>query len=174
MNSTRKLALSAVLSALSVVLLFVGSASQVLDLSCAALCSVIVIFAIIELRGPWPYLIYAVTSLLSVLLLPDKFAAVIYLLFAGYYPAVKRLIEKLRRPIPEWIIKIVLFNGALSLIIWTSKRILGLPDEEIAFSVIVYAVCNAVFILYDIAMTKLITFYYIKLRPRFRFLNKRG
>ena len=173
MKNSRILALSALLSALGVVLLFVGSASQILDLSCAALASMIVLYAVIEMGGAWPYLIYAVTSLISILILPDKFAALIYLLFAGYYPILKKAIEKIRKLIPEWIIKIVVFNAALTGVIWASKEILGLPDEEIAFKWIVYLVCNAVFVVFDLALTRIITAYYASFRKRFKFLKLR-
>lgn len=173
MKKSRAVALSAVLSALGVVLLFIGSASQVLDLSCAALASIITVFAVIELKGGWPFLIYAVTSALSLLLLPDKFAALIYLLFAGYYPMLKNAVEKLRKPVIEWIIKLAVFNAALTGVVWASREILKLPDDElIGLTWAVYLLGNAVFALYDVALTRLISLYLFNLRKRFKFLNK--
>ena len=69
-KGTRALALSAVFSALGVVLLALGSLLQVLDLTMAVLASFLVILAVIELRGRYPYLIYAVTAVLGLLLCP--------------------------------------------------------------------------------------------------------
>ncbi|MBO5842495.1 MAG: hypothetical protein J6R46_05805, partial [Clostridia bacterium] len=61
--------------------LFDGS----LDLSMAALASLITVWAAEELDGSYPWLIWLVTSLLSLLLMPFNTAAWEYLLFAGLY-----------------------------------------------------------------------------------------
>ena len=172
MKSSRIIAFSSILSALSVVLLFLGSATQILDLSCAALASIAVVFTVIEFGGIWPYLIYAVTSVLSLILLPDKFAAIVYTAFAGYYPMIKLAVEKLRRLPVEWLIKTAVFNAALSVIIAASRFVFHIPDETVAFTWIVYAVSNAVFILFDIALSRLITLYMVNLRHRLKFFKR--
>ena len=168
MKQTKLIAVGAVLCAVGVVLLYLGSVSQVLDLSCAALASILVTYAVIEMRGIWPYLVYIVTSLLSLLLLPDKFGAVVYTVFAGYYPIVKYYVEKMMHGVAEWAVKLILFNAALTGVILISKKVLMMPDDEIAFKWIVYLVCNVVFILFDIALTRLITLYLVKFRKRFK------
>ena len=53
-NGTRRLAFAAILAALGVVLLELGSLVEVLDLSAAILVSVFVAYAMIELRGAYP------------------------------------------------------------------------------------------------------------------------
>jgi len=168
MKNSKKVAVCAVLAALSVVLLFVGSASQILDLSCAAFASIIIMYIFIEIGGAWPYLTYAAVSLLSLLILPDKFAAVVYLLFAGYYPMIKLTIEKHTRTAVGFIFKIIIFNLALTGVILISKFILLLPDDEIGLKWIVYASANAAFILFDVALTRLISLYLYRLRKRFK------
>ena len=170
-NKTKKLALAAVLSALCFVILLLGSVITVLDLSCAAVASFIIIFCVIELGGYYPYLVWAVVSLLSLLMLPDKFGAMVFALFSGIYPILKSYIERLPRMI-SWVLKLVCFNIVLTLIIGASRFILGIPTEEIDFSLIVYGVCNITFVLYDIASTRMITLYLFKLRKRFKFINK--
>ena len=85
-KATRRLAVSAVLAALGVVLLLLGSLVQVLDLSMAAIASLLVVFAVIEIGGKYPILIYLVTSVLSLLLLPVKTAALIYLCLRAIIP----------------------------------------------------------------------------------------
>jgi predicted membrane protein len=92
---TRKLAVAAMLCALGVVLLYVGSVIEVLDLTMVGISSVLVFFAVLEMGNPFPFLIYFVTAILSMLLLPSKFAAVFYLLFGGIYPILKAKLERL-------------------------------------------------------------------------------
>ena len=143
-----------------------GSVVQILDLSMAVIASIIIIYATIELRGYWPYLIYTVTSLLSLLLLPDKFIAVVYALFCGYYPALKFIIEKKLPRIYEWIAKLVVFNSALTAVAFISVKLLYIPADEIFFGWLMYLGGNFVFIIYDMALTNLISFYFFKLKKR--------
>lgn len=170
-NKTKKLALAAVLSALCFIILLLGSVITVLDLSCAAAASFIIIFCVIELGGYYPYLVWCVVSLLSLLLLPDKFGAMVFTLFTGIYPILKSYLERLPRVLSR-VLKILIFNLALTLIISASRFVLGIPAEEIDFSLIVYGICNITFILYDIATTKIISLYLFKLRNRFKLINK--
>ncbi|MBQ4055249.1 MAG: hypothetical protein IJD17_06000 [Clostridia bacterium] len=166
MKKVRSLSTSAVLSALGVVILLLGSVIQVLDLSMAVIASIIIIYAVIELRGYWPYLIYAVTSLLSLLLLPDKFVAVVYALFCGYYPALKFIFEKKLPRIAEWTAKLAVFNLSLSAVVFISVRLLHIPETELFFGWLLYVGGNFVFVIYDMALTNLISFYFFKLKKR--------
>jgi len=95
-KSTKRLTLCAVLTALGVVVLSLGSLLEVLDLSAAALAGMLVVIVVIEVGGPWPWLVWAATGFIS-LLLPLKTAAVFYLIFAGYYPILKEKIDEILR-----------------------------------------------------------------------------
>ena len=71
-RATRRLAVSAMLAALGVVLLWLGALVEVLDLSMAAIASMLAVFAVIEMSRRYAILVYAVTALLSLLLLPVR------------------------------------------------------------------------------------------------------
>ncbi len=169
-NNTKKLALASVLSALCFIMLLLGSVITVLDLSTAAIASFIIIFCVIELGGYYPYLVWLTVSFISLLMLPDKFGALVFALFSGIYPILKSYLERLPRVL-SWVLKLVCFNIVLTLIITLSRFVLGIPAEEIDFSVMVYGVCNITFILYDIASTRIISLYLFKLRKRFKFIK---
>ena len=164
------MAISAILSALGVLLLYLGSVIEVLDLSTGALASLIVILAVIEMNGRWPWLIYGVTSVLSLIILPNKFIALLYLLFCGVYPIAKAAFERLNYII-SWILKFSMFNTALLITIFATKHILHIPDSGMDYSWLVFGVGNLTFLLYDIAVTNLITVYLIKLRKLFGLKN---
>ena len=108
-NKTRVLALCSLFSALGVIILYMGSLIEVIDLSMAVIASLLVIVAVIEIGGIYPWLIYAVTSALSFLLLPNKFVAVVYFAFAGFYPILKEKIEKVKGLICA-VLKLGVFN----------------------------------------------------------------
>ncbi len=182
---TKKMTTAALLSAMGVVILFLGSLIETLDLSMAALASFLCIFAVIELGGCYPWLTYAVTGLLAVILMPQSMAGWFYLGFFGYYAIVKEKTEKLKKPI-AWLIKILLFNVALFLGVMATYFLFfgkggdfsevfaftfGGKGAGIWFAVGIYLLANVVLVVYDIALTRLITFYLVKLRHRFKFLN---
>ena len=72
MKETKKITVCAMLAAFSVVLLAIGALFNVLDLSMAVIASLPVLFAHLEFRKSYPWLLWAVTSLLSLLLVTLK------------------------------------------------------------------------------------------------------
>ncbi|MDD6265395.1 MAG: hypothetical protein PUB34_03730 [Clostridia bacterium] len=169
MKSTKKIALSAVFCSLSVVLMFFGSATNVLDITCAGFASLIILLANIEIGTSYSLLIYFVVGTLSFILLPDKFCAVCYIGFIGWYPIAKNYIERIKSNIAAWTVKIILFNISLALIISASVFILS--DNEFKTPWIIIAgvvISNVAFVLFDIALTRLISLYYFKYRNRFK------
>ena len=186
-NKTKKLTLGAILSAMGVALLFVGSFIETLDLTMAALASFFCIFAVIELGGAYPWLIFAVTGVLSVVLMPYSLTGWFYLLFFGYYPILKEKLEHLSRPV-SWVLKIIVLNVALIVCVLVAyflffgssgegnilsafTFVFGESDAGELMAIVVYALANLTFIIYDIALTKLITIYFIKIKPKFKGIN---
>ncbi|MBE6530711.1 MAG: hypothetical protein E7679_01275 [Ruminococcaceae bacterium] len=166
---TKKLAICAMLSALGVVVLYLGSLVEVLDISMAVIASLFVIFAVIEYGGAAPWAIFFVTGILSTVLLPNKFPAVMYLLFLGFYPIIKEKIEHLRSRAWQWVIKEAVFNVCLVLLMMMSKYFLyyGVEGLEI-FEAVFFLLANGTFVIYDIALTRLISLYVFRLRKKFR------
>lgn len=163
MKKTRKIAIAAILSALSVVILLLGSIITVLDMTAVALASLLIMLAVIEIGGAYPYLIWLVSGVLSLLLLPDKFGAVLYFAFGGIYPIFKAMFERLHY-IVTWVLKFSCFNVMLIIMIIVIKFVLGLPDTGLGFTLPVFALCNFTFFVYDIATTQLVTLYLVKFR----------
>ncbi len=169
---TKFLVLSAVLSALGVVLLAVGSLFQFLDLSMAVLASLLVIFAVIELGGPYPYLIYAVTAILSILLVPTKTAPLVYLCFAGFYPIIKAKLEGHMPPPLAWLCKLLVFNVGFGAALFASIKLFTAITVPQMWLLPIFLLGTVVFVAYDVALTKLITAYLTRWRHRFTFLHK--
>ncbi len=168
-DNIRRIAICAMLSALGVVILYFGSVVDVLDIAMAALTSLFVIFAVIEYGGSAPWCIYGVTGVLSLILLPNKFPAIMYVLFFGFYPIIKEKAEKLNKKPFEWLIKETVFNVCLVILIIISNILLSLKLEDvIIFEAIFFILANGVFVIYDIALTRLISTYVFKLRGKFK------
>ncbi len=165
----KQLTVCAALAALGVVLLSIGPLIDVLDASLAVLASILCIVAVIEYGKASPWLVFSVTAVLSLVLMPQNSAALMYLLFFGYYPILKEKLERMPRVL-SWVIKELIFNTAMVICI-VAIKLLFFPSA--AVSVWMYAVlvvlCEIVFVLYDVALTRLISFYVHKLRHRFKF-----
>ncbi len=160
----------AMLSALGVVLLALGSLIEVLDLTTAVLASFLCIYAVIEMKGAYPWMIWLVTSFLSLLLLPQKTPAIFYAMFAGFYPIVKEKLEKLSR-LAAWICKLAVFHLSLGAMILT-LRIFFPTSLDMSglwwMPLVLYLMALVCFVLLDVALSRLITFYILRLRNRFR------
>ena len=174
---TRDLSLCAILSALGVLVLFLGSLIDVLDLSAAMIASLLCIAVIFEAGRFWPWLTYSVTAILALLMLPNKIPAVIYIM-TGYYPIIKRLVEKLPKAF-AWIVKLAVFNVLLTVFLlicssfFPNVDLMLVPSIGKEYNILIgYAVGNLVFVLYDIALKRLIGYYFFVLRDKLR-LNKR-
>lgn len=173
-SRTRVTSLCAVLAALGVVLLYLGSFVEVLDLSVALLASLVIVILVIERGGTYPWMTYAVTALLSLLLLPNKVPAIVYACFMGFYPILKARIEKLRWRGLRILIKLATFNVSVILMwllagILVGELTLGVPVR------IMWVLLNGVFLFYDYALSVLITAYLRVWRKRlkiYRFFEK--
>ena len=167
---TKYLTVSAMLSALGVIFLALGAFIEVLDITTAVLASMLCIYAVIEMGGAYPWGIWVVTSILSLLLLPIKTPALFYALFAGFYPILKEKLERLKRPL-AFVLKLAVFHLSLGAIVLLLR--LFFPEQldwggMQWLPIAMYVLCVAVFLLYDLALTRVITFYLIRLRQRFR------
>lgn len=166
MKSTKNLALAGIFSALCVVFLFIGSLFQTLDLSAAAVASIIVLIAYIELGKGWSLGVYAVASLLSLLLLPQKTAAAVFTFFVGFYPIFKVALNGIKPKWLSYVARIACFNIFLTLLIFVSTRFLGIEEEFLMFGYVIYGLANLAFIVFDFALERVSLVYVTKLKPK--------
>ncbi len=163
---TIALTVSAMLSALGVVLLALGSLLETVDLSVSALASFFVVYAVIELKGAYPWMMWIVTAGLAWLLLPQKSPALFYTLI-GFYPILKEKAERFR-PVLSWVLKLICFHLSGLLAYLGLRFLLTTSDLETRpwMLAVLYLLALACFILYDIALSRIISFYFAKLRSR--------
>lgn len=166
----KNLTVSAMLCALGVLILALGAVIEVVDMSVAVIASLLCVYAVIEIGGAYPWLIWIVTSIASLLLLPAKTPVVFYALLAGYYPILKEKIERL----PKLLAYVLKWGVATlaSLAIY-GVSVLFMPSLLDGLDVwwlllLFYVALILVFFLYDIALTSLITFYIRRLQKRMR------
>ena len=168
MRYTKRITLSAMLVALGVVMMVFGAVFEVMDLSIAALASLLIVFAMIEIGMPFPWLIWLATSLITAILFPSKLIWLAYAVFAPF-PILKAYIERLPRGV--WLVlKLIYLNIILVALYFLVELIFGIPMLEGALwlQAAVYLLMNVAFLAYDRLITVMVRLYFERIRHRFR------
>ena len=177
-NTAAKTAIGGMMTALSLVLML-PTAFDLLEYALPALAGILTLFCVIELGKGWAFGIYAATSLLGVLVLPNKKAIVLYIVLFGYYAILKAVFEsKLKKPL-EILLKILVFNAAVFAAFFIMNKIMGIPLEEMLeysdsvfwakYAIPIFLIVgNLVFLFYDYVLTIYAGFYIKVLQKRFR------
>jgi len=135
-----------------------------------AMAGVCLIPVVLELGWRWGWMAYAVTALLSPLLAADKEAALLFIAFFGYYPVLKAWIERRKSRVIEWAIKLLLFNAAMVAAYMAAIFVFRLPVDFEIFGVslpfVLLALGNVTFLIYDKALTGLVSLYLYRLQPK--------
>lgn len=169
MKISLKISLCAILTALSVILLLLGGISGTLDLASAALASLCVVIAVIEAGYGSAFLVYLAASIIGLLLLPAKTPVLFFAVFFGYYPIIKSLSERLSMLL-SYVVKLLSYSAAFAITAAASLIFMTSGSTEISSPIVLYTVlyfaCAFVFVIYDIALTRLIRAYVHSLRKR--------
>ena len=173
MKKTKKISVCAMLTALGVVILYIGSVTDIMDLSVSLLASLGVLFAIAELGGKYAFAVYTGTSVLSFILVPNKWIAVYFVMFFGIMPITKRLFEKTGK-IFSWFLKMAAFNAEIFAFYFIAREFDFFAETEsgLPYLLVMLLLANVSFTLADIAYTLLLREYYRKYRARIRKLLK--
>ena len=126
-NFDKRMVVAGVLVALSVIILYLGSAIEVLDLTMSAIVSLLVVVIVIEMGYNYAWLTYLATSILSLLLLPQKTPAIFYTCFMGFYPIIKSYVERIGSAFVRRTVKLITGNAAIGLMFLLMS--LFVPEE---------------------------------------------
>lgn len=167
-QNTPKVALCGAVAALSVVLMMFEGLVQVASIAIPALCGCLLIPIVAEAGLGYAFGCYGATALLCLFLTPDREAALIYLLFFGYYPALYAVLSKIKSRVLGWAAKLAIFNAAAICEGLLTVYVLGIPWEELPLlgswgPVVLLMLANVVFVVYDFALAGVITQYYRRL-----------
>lgn len=152
----KKIALGGILAALAVVIMCLGGMIPLATFICPMLCAIIqyVVLRCCGQRIAWAW--FGAVALLSILLGPDKEAALVFYLI-GCYPNLKPHFEKSKLRI-LW--KIIFFNGAIGLLYGLLIKLFGMDSlmaeyEELGMIglIVMLLLGNACFFLLDRLLT---------------------
>ncbi len=175
MKNTKKITFCAIMSALATVIMLV-SYFPYFTYAVPAVAGLCVMVVVIEIGCKWAFLSYLSSAFLAFLFAETE-SKLIYICFFGFYPIIKSLIEKLEKTVIEWIIKFLVFNFCVILLYSVFAEVLMLSFEDIGKfaeygALVLLLLGNIVFVVYDIAVSRLAGTYLNRLHPKIEKLLK--
>ena len=163
MKNTRYITFSALISALSVVILLLGSLLNLLDLTAVMVASLFLLIAREEM-GLRSIGIYVVTLVISILVPYTLVAGIEYAIIA-LYPIVKPYVDRLPA-VFRWTLRVIYFVAASGGIFLVSRFMVA--EAPLYADILLACGCLLIFFLYDILLYRFTMYYRFKLRNRLR------
>lgn len=169
MKNSKVIAYSGVATALSVVMLFLGSIFWVLGYTMPLVASLVMIILLDSISQKSALLTFISTSIISFILLNDKECVLLYILFFGYYPLIRDKINDIKPKFLSYLLKFITFNAAMVLTQVLCVYVFGIPFDDMLgkWGIVVFVLClNLVFAVFDKLYTLLLKLYRIKLKKK--------
>lgn len=168
-GSAAKVAYPAVLGALALALIYIGSIAPTGNWGIVAVAGLLPAAAVISVGLKAGFLCWAGVSILAFLLIPEKFCVLLFGVLFGLYPMIKALIERLRKLPLEYLLKLAFFNAALTVLYLVMRTaVLQSLPEALSAAWLLYLAGNIVFLIYDFGFSKLIAVYIARIQRAVR------
>lgn len=169
MKNSKIIAYSGVATALSVVMLFLGSIFWVLGYTMPLVASLVMIILLDSISQKSALLTFISTSIISFILLNDKECVLLYILFFGYYPLIRDKINDIKPKFLSYLLKFITFNAAMVLTQVLCVYVFGIPFDDMLgkWGIVLFVLClNLVFVVFDKLYTLLLRLYRIKIKKK--------
>ncbi|MGI6279480.1 MAG: hypothetical protein ACOYJS_02850 [Acutalibacteraceae bacterium] len=171
MKQSNKITLSGLMAALACVFMLL-SYFPYLTYGIPALAGLFIMVTVIEIDCKWAAGAY-LTSAVLVFLFAEPESKLMYITLLGYYPIVKALIERIDKPLIEWVIKISIFNAAVFLVYFVLAGLFSISLDDLGKrgkygTALLLALGNGAFVLYDIALSRISAVYMAMLHKTLR------
>ena len=158
---SKHIAESGILIALTLVVLYATSLLPISTLSVLTISSCLIPICIIRTNIKNAFLVYASSSILSLMIVPINIS-IAYIFFFGIYGIIKYYIEKIHKLPYEILLKLLIFNILLLIIYFIISRFIG--NFVLPYSLyIIFILAQIIFLFYDYALTLIITIYFNKI-----------
>lgn len=162
-GSAGRVALGGIVAALCIVIMFLTGVVPALYIAAPMAAGLLMIILVEEVSVGWAWLTYLAVSLLALIVTFDKEAALMFILFFGYYPMLRPVLGHIRAGVLRVLCKYALFNVFLAADFALTVYVLGLPTFEdtgpVMFAVLLIGF-NLVFYFYDRILSQMKWFYH--------------
>ena len=136
-SETKKIAFCGIFAAVSVVILFIASLTGIGTFAGPILASIVLTIVLTEYNKRSAVLVYAVVSVLSLILMPDRELAAAYVCLA-WYPIVRERVAQKKNMMLRILIKLLLYSVSIGLFYEGSLLVTGIRfgDGELTKTVL--------------------------------------
>lgn len=167
-KSSTQVALGGLSAALCLVIMLGTVLIPFATYAAPAMAGIALIPIALELGLPVAGITYAAVALLSLLMVPDREAALMFIAFFGYYPILKFKLDRIKFKLIRILIKLAIFNASILAGYFVIIYIFGLyylMDELTGgFGWLLLAVGNLCFPLYEKALKNITALYLYRFR----------
>ena len=166
-----RVAFCGVMAGLMAAVMLLGTLIPLSTYICPMLAGALAIPVVWELGAGSGWLLYAAVSALSLILSPDKEAALLYVLLLGWYPVLRPKLMHIRKKPLRIAVKLVLFNAAVCAVYALLLFVFVSPDLKIEdwtgpMLAGMLVLGNVTFLIYDLLLARLTDRYVMQLRPK--------
>lgn len=172
MKNSLKIAFCGIVSALSVVMMFMGGIIVLLAYIMPMLCGVLILMVKKTFGTSAAWITYVSTSVLSFILVSDRECMLMYVMFFGFYPIIKSGLEKIRSRLLSNILKLLIFNALMAAAQLVLIYVFMIPfddgESNVLLLVLFIVLLNLLFVTYNLLLNKFFIIYQKKLEPRLK------
>ena len=169
MKISAKIALSGVMTALSITLLYLGGIMWIFCYIMPQLCALLMIAVIDAADKKTAALVYAAVSIISIFAVSDKETVLTYIFFFGFYPIIRDNLMKIKSKWLSLIVRFIIFNAGIIASQLILVYVFGIPFDEFLGRwgiVIMLLLANLIFIMFDRLYYALTFIYMKKIKPK--------
>ena len=178
----KEITLGAIMIALTSIILYSTSLIPINTLTILTIASAIIPICIIRSDIKTASFVYIASSLIAFFLVPINIS-ILYVMFFGIYGIIKFFAERMKNIYIEYLLKILFFGISFLITFIIFKNVIGINVVEGIQKVVekfistnvrglsgmmLYISANVVFLIYDYALTLIITFYMDRIHNKSR------
>ncbi len=171
-DRSRRIAVGGMMTALAVAAMLLGGVIPAATFCCPAIAGILLLPVVAECGHRVALGAYAAIAALSLILCPDKEAAMLFA-FVGYYPVIKWRLDAMQRSWLRRLLKFLILDGALAVMylsiffVFRLDAIMaGYADMTRVMLVVFILLGNITLAMYDRLLSIVAVVYVRRLRPR--------
>lgn len=166
-----RISYAGVMSALSFVLLYLGSVLWIFAYTAPLFCGIIIMSVNGTFGRKYAVTVYITVGKLGLLFAPDKEAVLVYIFFFGYYPMIKEQLEKIKPKALSFFIKLLIFNTGIAASQLLLIYAFGIPFEnefgKLGIPLFI-ALFNLLFVTYEFMYKAVLNVYKDRIEKRIK------
>ncbi len=167
-KKSKQIALGGLSAALCTVIMLTTALIPFATYALPALAGIVLIPIAVEFGISTAWIAYLTVAHLSLLMIPDRETALMFIAFFGYYPFLKLKLDRIKPFLLRIVIKLAIFNITISASYWLLIWVFGLSylaaELQNGFGLMMLAIGNIFFPVYELSLKNVYLLYYHRIR----------